>query len=125
VSDNIHHFDPLPDEEPIDEVDEIDEDGFTHIGYYVRRVNGELVLVQTFITDSDDPDNANARSVYFTPSDLEPEWAAAVLEQGESLFEGKSAEFIPPDDYYEDDELDYEDYDEEDIEWYDESNEIE
>jgi hypothetical protein len=114
VSDNIYRFgSQADDEEPIDsDVDEIEEDGFTHIGYYVRRVEGELVLVQTFITDSDDPDTANARTVYFALADLEPEWAMAVIEQGEALLENKSVEFIPPDEY--DDLADDEDYDEED-----------
>ncbi|MBX3082753.1 MAG: hypothetical protein KF716_14030 [Anaerolineae bacterium] len=125
MSDNIYRFESQPeDEEPVDsEVDEVDEDGFTHIGYYVRRVNGDLVLVQTFITDSDDPDLANARTVYFAPDDLEPEWAIAIEEQGEALLEGKSAEFIPPDDY---DDLDEDEEDEEDYDdYWDEDEEIE
>ena len=126
MSENIYRFDAQSDdEEPADsEVDEIEEEGFTHIGYYVRRVDGELILVQTFITDSDDPDTANARTVYFATADLEPEWAEAVSEQGEALFEGKSAEFIPPDDY---DDLDDEDadYDDDDEEFdYDEDDEL-
>jgi hypothetical protein len=117
VSDNIYRFgSQADDEEPTDDdVDEIEEDGFTHIGYYVRRVEGDLVLVQTFITDSDDPDTANARTVYFALTDLEPEWTVAVLEQGEALDEDKSVEFIPPEEYDDfDDEEDDADFEEED-----------
>ena len=80
-----------------------------HLDYYVRRLEGELVLVQTLLKQMSDRslDNAEIGTFYIALDDLDAEWAEAVLEQGEHLEEGKSCDFVPPDEvmlYLEDDE---------------------
>lgn len=77
-----------------------DDLNWTHLGYYVRRENGELVLVQTFLVERPDDVQAAAtdiRTFHIDPNELEPDWAEEVLIQGAHLAEGKSCEFFPPD----------------------------
>jgi hypothetical protein len=64
------------------------------LDYYVRRVSGRLMLVQTLM--SADEESPEVQTVYIEVADLEPEWAEAVLEQGADLEDGKSCHFIPP-----------------------------
>jgi hypothetical protein len=70
-----------------------------HLDYYVRRVDDELVLVETLlkVSPGEEAENAEIMTFYFEPEDLEEEWAIAVLEQGRDLEEGKSGDFVPPD----------------------------
>lgn len=70
-----------------------------HLDFYVRRVDGELVLVETLlkVLPGESSENAEINTFYFEVQDLEEEWAFAVLEQGCDLEEGKSGDFVPPD----------------------------
>src|ERR1041385_5727498 len=67
-----------------------------HLDYYVRRVDGELVLVQTLLKlSSNEPsENGEISTFYIELSDLDDDWAQAVLEQGSDLEEGKSGDFV-------------------------------
>ena len=72
-----------------------------HLDYYVRCVEGALVLVQTLLKQmpGQEPHEAEITTFYIEPKDLDTEWAEAVLEQGGHLAEGKSCDFIPPDEF--------------------------
>lgn len=74
-----------------------------HLGYYVRRENDTLVLVETLLMEGDNPDTTDIYTVHIPLEDLEPEWVEALYEQGSHLEEGKSCEFVAPDDPDEDD----------------------
>lgn len=89
-----------------DAAEDEEEDGFVHLGYYVRRVEGNLVLVQTFLIQHEDQSQSDIQTAYIEMGDLEPSWIEAIHEQGHHLIEGKSAEFVPPDDDDEFDDLD-------------------
>jgi hypothetical protein len=86
-----------------DAAEDEEEDGFVHLGYYVRRVEGSLVLVQTFLIQHEDQSQSDIQTAYIEMGDLEPSWIDAVHEQGQHLIEGKSVDFVPPD---EDDDFD-------------------
>jgi hypothetical protein len=92
------------------------ESEWYHVGYYVRRVNGELVLVQSLVTVNEDGDDADALTLYLDLDELEPAWLESLHEQGFELAEGKSCEFIPPEDEDEFDDEDEEEW-EEDTDW--------
>ena len=80
------------------------ESAWYHMDYYVRRFEGELVLVQTLLRV--DPDGAEEICTFYIDLDqLDEEWTEAILTQGEALEEGKSADFVPPDELsiYDDD----------------------
>ena len=70
-----------------------------HLDYYVRRVDDELVLVQTLLKllPGEPVENGEITTYYIELSDLDEDWAQAVLEQGYDLEEGKSCDFVPPD----------------------------
>ena len=70
-----------------------------HLDYYVRRVEGELVLVQTLLKLLSDQavEDGEITTYYIELSDLDEEWSQAVFEQGSDLEEGKSCDFVPPD----------------------------
>ena len=70
-----------------------------HLDFYVRRREGQLVLVQTLLKfERDSPDNtAEIITIYFGLDQLDLEWADAVSDQGAALEEGKSCDFVPPD----------------------------
>jgi hypothetical protein len=72
---------------------------YQHLGYYVRREGGELVLIETLLMrpDGEDEDQADIYTVHLDLDQLEPEWVEAVNIQGAHLAEAKSCEFIPPD----------------------------
>jgi hypothetical protein len=95
-----------------DEWDEEDETeaGFMHLGYYVRRVEGVLVLVQTFVVNTDTGagtgTSVDVQMAYLDRGDLDEAWLEAIDDQGQHLIEGKSVEFMPPDDDLDDDDID-------------------
>lgn len=74
-----------------------------HLDYYVRRVEGELVLVQTLLKLLPDQavEDGEITTYYIELADLDEEWAQAVFEQGSDLEEGKSGDFVPPEDFEE------------------------
>lgn len=69
-----------------------------HLDFYVRRFEGELVLVQTLLKQvlGESPKNAEIATFYYRLQELEDDWAQAVIEQGAHLEEGKSTDFAPP-----------------------------
>lgn len=74
------------------------EISYYHLDYYVRRFEGELVLVETLLKQSAHaPDESEIVTFYIAQEDLEPDWVDALLEQGEDLEEGQSMDFVPPD----------------------------
>ena len=70
-----------------------------HLDFYVRRYEGQLVLVQTMLKlePGISADAAEIITFYFTLDQLDPDWVDAVSEQGAALKEGKSCDFAPPD----------------------------
>ncbi|MEP7285679.1 MAG: hypothetical protein ABI947_07925 [Chloroflexota bacterium] len=76
-----------------------DDVRWQHIDYYVRRVDDGLVLVETLLRI--DPDGVQEICTFYIDIDqLNKEWVQAVWEQSEGLEEGKSADFVPPDELY-------------------------
>ena len=69
-----------------------------HLDFYVRRHEGQLILVQTMLRlERNAPSDAGEIvTLYFDLDQLAPEWADAVLEQGATLEDGKSCDFAPP-----------------------------
>ena len=69
-----------------------------HLDFYVRRFEGQLVLVQTMLKREPaiSSDAVEIITFYFELDELDPEWADAVWEQGAELEEGKSCDFAPP-----------------------------
>jgi hypothetical protein len=78
---------------------ESDGANYQHLGYYVRREDGELVLIETLLIrpDGEDEDQADIYTVHLDLEQLEPGWVEEVNIQGAHLIEAKSCEFIPPD----------------------------
>jgi hypothetical protein len=77
---------------------QIDSTAWQHLGYYVRREEGQLVLIESFLVqDPADPASADVTMLHLDLDELEPEWVEAVALQGADLEEGKSCEFVTPD----------------------------
>jgi hypothetical protein len=79
---------------------------WVHLDYYVRRHEGELVLVQMMLKRQSD--QGEIVTIYIGLHELDELWTEAVLIQGEHLEDGKSCAFVPPDDdedsFYDDEE---------------------
>jgi hypothetical protein len=72
-----------------------------HLDYYVRRAGLDLYLVQTaWKIPKESPADAEIVTFYYCIDELNDEWADALIEQGEGLLDGKSADFVPPDEKY-------------------------
>ncbi|HVO42928.1 MAG TPA: hypothetical protein VMT34_09900 [Aggregatilineales bacterium] len=75
-----------------------DDVSWEHLDYYVRRSGKDLFLVQTALkTVADDPDRSEICTFYYGIDELTDDWANALIDQGEMLEDGKSADFVPPD----------------------------
>ena len=70
-----------------------------HLDYYVRRYSGRLLLVRTMLKLAPGalPNQGEIVTLYYELEELDLDWADAVLEQGDALEEGKSCDFVPPD----------------------------
>lgn len=70
-----------------------------HLDYYVRRDAGRLLLVRTMLKRAPGalPNQGEIITFYYELEELDADWAEAVLEQGVDLEEGKSCDFVPPD----------------------------
>jgi len=74
----------------------MDNYSWEHLDYYVRRVDNKPVLIETMMRT--DPDgNQEIYTFSIELEELDDEWADALIEQAEGLEEGKSADFVPPD----------------------------
>lgn len=66
-----------------------------HMDYYVRRDGDQLFLVQTLLKES--ADQSEICTFYIDLDQLEADWVEAIFEQGADLEDGKSCDFVPPD----------------------------
>ena len=80
-------------------VEPSEEVRWQHIDFYVRRVDDGPILVQTLLRI--DPDGGQEICTFYIDIDqLDKEWVQAVWAQSEGLEEGKSADFVPPDELH-------------------------
>jgi hypothetical protein len=70
-----------------------------HLDYYVRRYEDQLLLVQTLLKQNGDPSQDEICTYYYSLDEMPANWARAVFEQGRNLEDGKSCDFVPPDEY--------------------------